>query len=190
MEELIDSFSIEKVHKSGSRFDPEKAKWFNHQYLQKKSNREIAMEFREILRAKGIHQDIVDLEKLVGMVKERVNFVKEIWNETDFFFRSPETYDPEVIRKRWSNDTPQKMLELAAVLEGINEFTPEITEREVKTWIQEKGYNTGAVMNAFRLLVVGASRGPHMFEIISWIGRHETLNRIRKGLEVIGKIQA
>jgi len=82
------------------------------------------------------------------------------------------------------------MFELAAVLEGINEFTPEITEREVKTWIQEKGYNTGAVMNAFRLLVVGASRGPHMFEIISWIGRHETLNRIRKGLEVIGKIQA
>ncbi len=187
MEELIDSFSIEKVHKSGSRFDPEKAKWFNHQYLQRKSNKEIAMEFREILRAKGIHHDMVDLETLVGLVKERVSFVKEIWNETDFFFRSPETYDQDVIKKRWSNDTPQKMTELSSVLESISEFTPESTERVVKSWIEEKGYNTGAVMNAFRLLVVGASRGPHMFDIIAWIGKQETLTRIGKGLEAIGK---
>ena len=187
MEELIDSFSIEKVHKSGSRFDPEKAKWFNHQYLQRKSNKEIAMEFREILRAKGIHHDMVDLEKLVGLVKERVSFVKEIWNETDFFFKGPETYDREVIRKRWGNDTPEKMLELRAILNSITEFTAEDTEREVKAWIEAKGYNTGAVMNAFRLLVVGALRGPHMFDIISWIGKQETLNRIDKGLDVIGK---
>ena len=187
MQELIDSFSIEKVHKSGSRFDPEKAKWFNHQYLQRRSNKEIAMEFREILRAKGIHHDMVDLEKLVGLVKERVSFVKEIWNETDFFFRSPEAYDQEVIKKRWSNDTPQKMTELRTLLESITEFTPEGTERAVKSWIESKGYNTGAVMNAFRLLVVGALRGPHMFDIISWIGRQETLNRIDKGLDVIGR---
>jgi len=187
MEELIDSFSIEKVHKSGSRFDPEKAKWFNHQYLQRKSNKEIAMEFREILRAKGIHHDMVDLEKLVGLVKERVSFVKEIWNETDFFFKGPETYDREVIRKRWGNDTPEKMLELRAILSSITEFTAEDTEREVKAWIEAKGYNTGAVMNVFRLLVVGASRGPHIFDIISWIGKQETLNRIDKGLDVIGK---
>ncbi len=187
MEELIDSFSIEKVHKSGSRFDPEKAKWFNHQYLQRRSNKELAMEFREILRAKGIHHDMVGLEALVGMVKERVSFVKEIWNETDFFFRSPETYDQDVIKKRWANDTPQKMIELSSVLESVSEFTAENTERAVKSWIEEKGYNTGAVMNAFRLLVVGASRGPHMFDIISWIGRQETLTRISKGLETIGK---
>ncbi len=187
MEELIDSFSIEKVHKSGSRFDPEKARWFNHQYLQKKSNQEVSMEFREILRAKGIHHDMVDLEKLVGLVKERVSFVKELWNETDFFFRSPETYDQDVIKKRWTIDTPQKMIELSSVLENVNEFTAENTERAVKSWIEEKGYNTGAVMNAFRLLVVGTSRGPHMFDIISWIGRQETLTRISKGLDAIGK---
>jgi glutamyl-tRNA synthetase len=187
MEELIEAFSIERVGKSGSRFDPEKAKWFNHQYLQRKSNKEIAMEFREILRAKGIHHDLVDLEKLVGLVKERVSFVKEIWNETDFFFKGPETYDREVIRKRWGNDTPEKMLELRAILNSITEFTAEDTEREVKAWIEAKGYNTGAVMNVFRLLVVGASRGPHIFDIISWIGKQETLNRIDKGLDVIGK---
>jgi glutamyl-tRNA synthetase len=175
------------VHKSGSRFDPEKAKWFNHQYLQRKSNKEIAMEFREILRAKGFHHDMVDLEKLVGLVKERVSFVKEIWNETDFFFSSPETYDKDVIMKKWSNDTPQKMIELRLLLESIGEFTPEGTEQAVKSWIEAKGYNTGAVMNAFRLLVVGASRGPHMFDIISWIGKQETLKRIDKGLAVIGK---
>jgi glutamyl-tRNA synthetase len=128
---------------------------------------------------------MVDLEKLVGLVKERVSFVKEIWNETDFFFRSPVTYDKEVIKKRWSNDIPQKMFELRSLLESIGEFTPEGTERAVKSWIEAKGYNTGTVMNAFRLLVVGASRGPHMFDIISWIGKQETLKRIDKGLEVI-----
>ena len=188
MEELIDAFSLEKVHKAGSRFDPEKAKWFNHQYLRKKSNKEIAMEFREILRAKGFHLDIVRLERLVELVKERVNFVKEIWNETDFFFISPEKYDLEVIRKRWNSDTPSQLLELRKVLSELNEFTPEVTEKTVRSWIESKGYNTGAVMNAFRLVIVGALRGPHIFDIISWTGKQETLDRIDRGLAVIGKM--
>jgi len=187
MEELINSFSIEKVHKAGSRFDPEKAKWFNHQYLIRKSNRDLALEFREILRAKGYHHDIIDLEKLVGLVKERVSFVKEIWNETDFFFKGPDTYDPEVIKKRWTAYSTAQMLELRELLNTIVDFTPELTEQTVKSWITSKGYNTGAVMNAFRLVIVGASRGPHMFDIIAWIGKQETLNRIDKGLAVIGR---
>ncbi len=187
MEELINAFSIEKVHKAGSRFDPEKAKWFNHQYLILKSNRDLALEFREILRAKGYHHDIIDLEKLVGLVKERVSFVKEIWNETDFFFKGPDTYDPEVIKKRWTTDSPAQLLELRELLNTIVDFTPEVTEQTVKSWITSKGYNTGTVMNVFRLVIVGASRGPHMFDIIAWIGKQETLNRIDKGLAVIGK---
>ena len=105
MEELIEAFSIERVGKSGSRFDPEKAKWFNHQYLQKKSNKQLAIEFREFLRAQGFFVDIVELETLVGLVKERVSFVKDIWDQTDFFFKAPETYDPEVIKKRWKEDS-------------------------------------------------------------------------------------
>ena len=112
MDELIDAFSIERVGKSGSRFDPEKAKWFNHQYLQKKTNTQLAIEFREFLRAQGYHVDIVRLETLIGLVKERVSFVKDIWDQTDFFFKAPETYDQEVIKKRWKEDS-------AALLIGI-----------------------------------------------------------------------
>ena len=187
MDELINSFSIEKVHKSGSRFDPEKAKWFNHCYLQKKSDNQLAIEYRDFLRARGFHIDIIDLERLVGMVKERVSFVKDIWAETDFFFKAPETYDREVVRKRWKEDSPSLLLELRSVLGKTDDFSPSVTEALVKAWIEEKGYNTGAVMNVFRLVIVGASRGPHMFDIISWIGKMETLRRIDKGVSLIGK---
>ena len=107
MAELIEAFSIERVGKSGSRFDPEKAKWFNHFYLQQKNDKELALEFRELLRTKGYHIDIKEIEALISMVKERVNFVKEIWDQTDFFFGAPEIYDPEAVKKRWKDDSGQ-----------------------------------------------------------------------------------
>jgi glutamyl-tRNA synthetase len=187
MEELIDAFSLERVGKSGSRFDPEKAKWFNHQYLQKRSNNQLALEFREFLRAKGFHVDIVRLEILVGLVKERVSFVKDIWEQTDFFFKAPIDYDAEAIRKRWQENTPAMLAELIPVLQGVADFTVPATESAVKTWIENKGYNTGAVMNALRLVIVGTLRGPQMFDILSWIGKEETIKRIEKGLSEIGK---
>lgn len=187
MEELIDAFSIERVGRSGSRFDPEKAKWFNHQYLQKKTNNQLAMEFREFLRSHGFHDDIVDLEILVGMVKERVSFVKDIWDQTDFFFMAPESYDQEVIKKRWKDDSASLLIELRSLLEKTSGFSAGTTELAVKSWIEEKGYNTGTVMSALRLVIVGASRGLHIFDIISWIGKEETLKRIDKGVSVIGK---
>jgi glutamyl-tRNA synthetase len=187
MEELIEAFSIERVGKSGSRFDPEKAKWFNHLYLQKRSNKQLALEFREFLRAQGFQYDTVQLEVLVGLVKERVNFVKEIWEQTDFFFRAPATYDQEVIRKRWKEDSAMLLTELKSVLASIDEFSSSNIELVVKLWIEEKGYNTGSVMNAFRLVIVGESRGPHMFDLISWIGKDETIKRIERGLAAIGK---
>jgi glutamyl-tRNA synthetase len=187
MDELIDSFSIERVGKSGSRFDPEKAKWFNHQYLQKKTNNQLAIDFREFLRPKGYHVDIVDLEVLVGMVKERVSFVKDIWEQTDFFFKAPESYDQEVVKKRWNSNVADLLPELRSVLEKIEDFSAASTEQVIKSWIEENGYNTGSIMSAFRLVIVGTSRGPHIFDIISWIGREETLKRIDKGVSVIGK---
>lgn len=187
MEELIAAFTIEHVNKSGSRFDPEKAKWFNHQYLQNRTDKELAMEFRDYLRPKGIHVDIVRLEKLIALVKERVSFVKDLWAETDFFFKAPETYDKEVIKKRWKDDSSAIMGELRQELELINDFSPSALESTVKEWISIKNYNTGAVMSALRLLIVGASRGPGVFDIISWIGKNETLQRIDKGLASIGK---
>ena len=187
MDELIKAFSIDRVGKSGSRFDPEKAKWFNHQYLQNKTNTQLAIEFREFLRPHGYHIDIIRLETLVGLVKERVSFVKDIWEQTDFFFKAPETYDQEVIKKRWKDDSSALLLELRSLLEKTNDFSAVNTESVIKAWIEEKGYNTGAIMNAFRLVIVGALRGPHMFDIISWIGKDETLKRIDKGLSLIGK---
>jgi glutamyl-tRNA synthetase len=187
MDELIEAFSIDRVGKSGSRFDPEKAKWFNHQYLQKRNDKELAMEFREFLRAHGFHVDLVELEKLVRLVKERVSFVRDIWDQTDFFFKAPDTYDPEIIKKRWREDSPKQMTELRSLLENTTDFTAASTEPLLKDWIEKHGYNTGAVMNAFRLLIVGASRGPHMFDIIEWIGKEETLSRIEKGLSILAR---
>lgn len=187
MEELINAFSLDRVGKSGSRFDPEKAKWFNHQYLQGRTNNQLALEFREFLRAKGFHIDMVRLEMLIGLVKERVSFVKDIWDQTDFFFKAPEEYDPEVVKKRWQADSRQMLKELISVLQGVGDFTATATESAVKTWIENKGYNTGSIMNVFRLVIVGTLRGPHMFDIISWIGKGDTINRIEKGISEIGR---
>ena len=187
LNELVEAFSIERVGKSGSRFDPEKAKWFNHIYLQKRTNNQLAMEFREFLRAERYQYDIVELESLVALVKERVSFVRDIWEQTDFFFKAPVAYDQEVVAKRWKDDSSRLMVELKSVLEGISEFTASNTETHVRAWIESKGYNTGSVMNAFRLAVVGASRGPHMYDIISWIGKEETVKRLDKAVLEIGR---
>jgi len=187
MDELIDAFSIERVGKSGSRFDPEKAKWFNHQYLQKKTNNQLALEFREFLRAQGHQIDIIRLETLIGLVKERVSFVKDIWDQTDFFFNPPETYDLEAVKKRWKEDSAILLNELRSLLATTSDFSASSTEEVIKGWIEKNNYNTGAIMNAFRLVIVGALKGPHMFDIISWIGKDETLRRIDQGITMLGK---
>ncbi|HPJ59759.1 MAG TPA: glutamate--tRNA ligase [Bacteroidales bacterium] len=189
MEELAEAFSIERVHKAGSRFDPDKARWFNHYYLQQKDNKQLAIEFREFLRARGFHYDIIRLEKLVAVVKERVSFVRDLWTETDFFFQSPSSWDKEAVGKRWKPESPVILKELRDILESLPDFSPEETEKAVKSWIGEKGYNTGLVMNSLRLVTVGALRGPHLFDIVSWIGREETLRRIDKGIEEIGQME-
>lgn len=187
MDGLIHAFSVDRVGKSGSRFDPEKAKWFNHQYLQKKTNTQLSLEFREFLRAHNYHDDIIRLEALVGLVKERVSFVKDIWEQTDFFFKAPETYDQEAVKKRWKDDSSKLLLELRSLLEKTVDFSAAATESVIKAWIEKNGYNTGAIMNVFRLVIVGALRGPHMFDIISWIGKDETLKRIDKGISMLSK---
>jgi glutamyl-tRNA synthetase len=120
-------------------------------------------------------------------VKERISFVKDLRKETDFFFEAPGDYDQEVIKKRWKDDSATLLKELGLILDKIDDFSAIGTESVVKKWIEEKGYNMGTVMTALRLVIVGASRGPHMFDIISWIGKAETLKRISKGLSVIGK---
>lgn len=183
MEELISAFSIERVGKSGSRFDPEKARWFNTQYLHKKSNMELAELFMPIVREKGFSTDLNTLEKIAGLVKERAAFVKDLWNEADYFFISPEKYDEEVVKKRWNEGSQEIIDGLRDVISGVDPLYHDNCERIVKEWIKEKNYNTGAVLNLFRLLIVGASRGPHLFNIIEIIGRDETIRRLDAGIK-------
>jgi glutamyl-tRNA synthetase len=186
MQELINLFSLDRVSKSGAKFDYEKGKWFNHKYLQNKSLEEVTDQYQHILVEKEIIEDSDKVQKIVSLVRERANFVNELWIQSAFFFVAPESYDEKTVQKRWKVETPALMEELIEVLQTIDEFTPEKTEETVKAWIAEKAYNMGAVMNAFRLSVVGESKGPHMFDIISIIGKDETILRLKKAIEVLG----
>jgi len=186
MQELIDSFSLDRVSKSGAKFDYEKAKWFNHKYLQEKTNEEVAALFlKEHPFADNSQTFIAKVVTVIGMMKERVNFVSELWGQTSFFFEAPTTYDEKTVKKRWKEDSPALMQELITVLEGIEDFSIANSEEVVMNWITQKGYNTGAVMNAFRLAVVGEGKGPHMFDITSLIGKGETITRLKRAVETI-----
>jgi glutamyl-tRNA synthetase len=186
IQELIDLFSLDRVSKSGAKFDYEKGKWFNHKYLQNKDNDEIADIFQRILVQKDIIEDSAKVTKIVSLVKERANFVNELWGQSSFFFVAPTEYDAKTIQKRWKAETPAQLAELIDILRDINDFTPEKTEEIVKEWITSKEYNLGGIMNAFRLSIVGEPKGPHMFDIIAVIGKDETIERLKKAIEVIG----
>ncbi|MCF8223874.1 MAG: glutamate--tRNA ligase [Bacteroidales bacterium] len=186
MDELIEEFSIERVGKSGARFDPEKAKWFNHQYMQMQDPADLAKDYLKLVKAKGYDIAPGEAEKLVSMVRERVSFVSELWEQTDFFFEAPGDYNEKAVKKKWKDNSAVLMKELMEVLKGIDPFTSAETEKVVKEWIQEKEYGMGAVMNAFRLLVVGALRGPHLFDIVEVLGKEETLERIERGIDELG----
>lgn len=185
MQELIDLFSFDRVSKSGAKFDYEKGKWFNHKYLQSKPLEEIADLFQHILVEKDIIEDSEKVMKVVGLVRERANFITELWAQSSFFFAAPTSYDEKTVQKRWKAETPRQINELIAVLNEITEFSAEKTEEVVKEWITASEYNMGGVMNAFRLSVVGESKGPHIFDIISLIGKEETIARLKTAVGVI-----
>ncbi|MDP2724228.1 MAG: glutamate--tRNA ligase [Bacteroidales bacterium] len=187
MQELTEAFSIDRVGKSGSKFDPAKAAWFNHQYLIQKSNVELAGLFIPILQQKGFLAETEFVENVVGLVKERVNFVSEFWDQSNFFFITPETFDPLAVKKRWKADSYQQMSELKTMLSGVSDFNAARLEEVTKAWLEEKQYGMGAVMNAFRLIIVGELKGPHLFDIIALIGQEETLNRLERGLHELGE---
>lgn len=185
MDQLIDLFSLERCSKSGAKFDYEKAKWFNHKYLQEKSNDELADLFAPILKEKGVNADPALVAKVIGMVKERVNFVKELWDQTYFFFQAPTSYDEKTVKKRWKEDTPKQMTELAELIRGIDDFSSANQEVVIKQWIADNEYHLGNVMNAFRLSIVGEAKGPHMFDITEVIGREETIKRLENAVATI-----
>lgn len=186
MDELINSFSLERVGKAGSRFDPEKAKWFNHQYLINKSDKELAELFQFYLEKKNISASKETLTSIVGLIKERANFIGDFWEQSSFFFIPPESYDEKTTKKRWKGNAYNHMQELKSLLEQIDDFSSANLENRVKAWIEEKEYSMGAIMNIFRLLIVGAPKGPHLFDIISILGKNETINRIETGCNLLG----
>lgn len=214
MEELIQDFSLDRVSKAGAKFDYEKGKWFNHQYLQLRSNEELAEMFRPVLKEKlssfySQQDDFSQLStlnsqlpKIVGLTKDRVNFVPELWEQTNFFFVAPSEYDEKSLKKRWKEDSPKHMTELLEVLEGVSEEDwhkkEQITNEQsqitnlwhldkvVMPWIEAHEYGVGIVMNAFRICLVGAARGPHIWDITDVLGKEETLKRVRTALKILG----
>ena len=203
MEELIQDFSLDRVSKAGAKFDYEKGKWFNHQYLQLRSNEELAQMFLPTLTANGIENpDKKMVATVIGLTKDRVNFVPELWEQTNFFFVAPTEYDEKSLKKRWKEDSPKHMTELLEVLEGVSEEDwhkkEQITNEQsqitnlwhldkvVMPWIEKKEYGVGIVMNAFRICLVGAARGPHIWDITDVLGKEETLKRVRTALKILG----
>lgn len=183
MDDLIRKFSFEHCSKSGAKFDYKKGIWFNHEYIGKADNAVLAQLLMPILVENGIENaDPEYVAKAVGMVKGRADLIGDLWTQGDFFFRAPETYAEKDVKKRWSAETPAIMEELIGVLEGIDDMTSANAEKIVLDWIAEKGYHLGNVMNAFRLAVVGACRGPHMFDITELMPKEEVIARIRRAI--------
>jgi glutamyl-tRNA synthetase len=185
MDELIQVFSLDRVGKSGSRFDPDKTKWFNHQYLIKKSGEELAEEFKVILDEKNINYSGFPLARICEMLKERVNFIHELWEESYFFFQAPETYDEKFLKKSYKEDSTQLLQKLIEILKNQQNFSSEEIENSVKTWIESAEIGFGRVMSPFRLALVGAGKGPHVFDIVEIIGKDESIRRISALIEFV-----
>ncbi|MEG1580601.1 MAG: glutamate--tRNA ligase, partial [Bacteroidaceae bacterium] len=186
MEDLIRLFDLTKCSKAGAKFDYLKGTWFNHEYVLNKSNEAIAPLFDALLQEQGIHEPIERVEAVVGMMKSRVNFVKELLPLCKFFFVAPETYDEKTTKKRWKETSAEQMTQLADLLEGLDDFSIAHQEASVMKWIEEKGLHTGTIMNAFRLTLVGDGIGPHMFDISAFLGQEETIRRLRCAIEKLG----
>lgn len=185
MEEMIELFDISRCSKSGAKFDYEKGKWFNHQYIQQKDNKEIAELFISELEKHEVEAAPAYVEKVVGLMKERVNFVKELWDQTSYFFVAPTAYDEKTRKKRWKENSGQQLGELIEVLRGCDPFDVEGTEATVKAWIESKEYHLGNIMNALRLALVGEGKGPHVFVLTEAIGKDETIRRIERAIDIL-----
>lgn len=185
LDELVEAFDISRCSKAGAKFDYQKGIWFNHEYILKKSNEEIATLFAPIVANNGVDVPMERVVKVVAMMKDRVSFVKELWPLCSFFFIPPMEYDEKTVKKRWKEYSAQQMSELADVLKEIEDFTVEGQEPVVMKWVEDKQYKLGDVMNAFRLALVGIGKGPGMFDISAFLGKEETLRRLNRAIEVL-----
>ena len=192
LDELVQLFDISKCSKAGAKFAYEKAIWFNHEYILMKSAEEIAALFEPIVKEHCPNETTERIVAVTRMMKDRVSFVKELWPLCSFFFVAPTEYDEKTAKKRWKapaegeSGSAQQLTELMQVLEGIDDFSLENQERIVHAWIEEKGYKLGNIMNAWRLTLVGEGKGPGMFDISAFLGKEETLKRMKRAIEVLG----
>lgn len=188
LEELAEKFDLNRVHKAGAKFDPEKNKWFNHQYLQKQSDESLAELFQNIIVKKTKDSftsfAMTELVRIVSLIKERANFVTDFWDLAEYFFVAPITYD-EKASKNWKEETPTLMKQLIEVLQPISDFTSVNIESIVKDWMTKNEIGMGKVMQPFRLSLVGALKGPHLFDIVELLGKEETMKRIKKAIECL-----
>jgi len=184
LEQLINSFDLDRVNKSGAKFDPEKNKWFQQQYIQQKPNTELASDFKAVLDAKGVTTSL-NLETLTAMLKERAVFTNDLYELGKFFFEAPTVYDPKASKKAWKENTPSLMQELIDVINTINSFSAENVTTQIKAWITSKEIGFGKVMMPLRLALVGSLQGPDVYEIAAVLGKEETVKRLNKAIEVL-----
>jgi glutamyl-tRNA synthetase len=185
MDELVKAFSLERVNKSGARFDFEKAKWFNHAYIQEKTNAELARFFYPLLAEKGIAIDEKYVEQVTGLVKERINLICDFWQQASFFFIRPLSYDENVVKKRWKEDTPKHLNVIKQIITDTDPFDKQQAHDRVTAYITKEELNMGQIMNCLRLSIVGAAKGPDLFEIMGLLGKEETVTRIQLAIETL-----
>jgi glutamyl-tRNA synthetase len=186
LEELIQAFSLDKVNKAGARFDLDKTKWFQQQYMQQKSDEDLTELFKPIIVNK-VKQSVDEnyVTKVISLIKERATFVADFWDLSSFFFIAPTEFDAKASKKAWKEGAPELMAELIAVLTKIDNFSTENVETIVKEWITSKEIGFGKVMQPLRLSLVGAMKGPHIFDIMSMIGKEETIDRITFAIKTL-----
>ena len=185
IEELITTFDLSRVSKSGAKFSLDKTNWFNQQYLQKKTDAELALLFSVILKNKKINSSKSYVEKVASLIKERAVFVKDFWSLSSYFFKTPEDYDEKASKKQWKEGTSALMNELIIVLASIDDFSSKTIEETVKSWISSKEIGFGKIMQPLRLAIVGEMKGPHLFDIIDMIGKDEAVLRIKKIIKTL-----
>lgn len=185
LDELVQAFSFERVNKSGAKFDPEKTKWFNQQYLRAKSDTELAALFTPILKEKGIEADQKFIEGVCKLVKEKAHFVSEFWTNGEYFFHAPASYDADVIKKRWNEQSAMFIKEVAEAFKGLNTFTSAETESVFKATAEKLGMGPGQVMQLFRVCLSGVGGGPMLFEMVELLGKEEVVKRLETALEKI-----
>lgn len=185
IDELSEIFSLERVVKSGSRFDPEKAKWFNKHYFQQKNISELAELFKPVLAEKGIATSDEKVMKVITEIKERCGFVADLWEQGHFFFSMPTEYDDKTIKKCWKEDTPEKLLAIAELFETVESWKSEQIKETFSDFMNAKEWVFGIVMNSLRLCLVGGNVGPDLFVICEILGKNETITRIKSSIEKI-----